>query len=169
MQKFERSVLIIAFLILIVALTIIGLALKQSAGKSPVPPAACPDFWFSSYFEPCSIKKNGCCEDGVTPANDTGSNCETAVGCNLTTYGCCADGFTAKTSSGGENCSEPGAAMCYNVHSLPSGTTPYGDCSTKDPADFLAKNGQSTLCQKQEWAKRCKVSWDGVTNVNSGC
>ena len=169
MQKFERSVLIIAFFILMVALAVTGMALKQNAGKAPMPPSACPDFWFSSYFKPCSVREFGCCDDGITPASASKSNCEGSVGCNLTEYGCCADGFTAKTSADGANCSDPGPAMCYNVHKLPSGTTVNGDCMIKDPAEFMAKNGNSTLCEKQTWAKRCSVSWDGVTNIENNC
>ena len=43
MQTFERSVLIVALLILIVTLAVMGIALKQNAGKGPSPPAQCPD------------------------------------------------------------------------------------------------------------------------------
>jgi hypothetical protein len=171
MQRFERSVLIVAMLILLVTLTIMGIALKQSAGKAPAPPSACPDFWFSSYFRPCSAGKFGCCDDGVTPANETRSNCEGAISCTLTPYGCCTDGYTAKTSSDGANCPEPGPAVCYNVHLLPKGSEEpvNGDCLMKNPDDFQAKNGKSALCEKQTWAKRCLISWDGVTNADDAC
>jgi hypothetical protein len=172
MQNFERSVLIVALLILIVTLAVMGIALKQNSGKAPSPPAACPDFWFSSYFKPCSLSPYGCCADGVTPGNATKSNCESTLACNLSEFGCCADGYTAKTSSDGANCADPGPAMCYNVHKLPQqnlDTSPMGDCKIKNPEDFAPKNGKSTLCLKQEWAKMCSVSWDGVSNVSDAC
>jgi len=172
MQNFKRSVLIVALLILIVTLAIMGIALKQNAGKNPSPAAECADFWFSSYYKPCSVSAFGCCDDGVTPANETRGNCEGAISCNMSQYGCCPDGYTTKTSADGSNCGEPGPAMCYNVHNLPQqnkDTPPMGDCKIKNPEDFNTKNGKSTLCQKQEWARRCVQSWDGVSNVADAC
>ena len=168
MQTFERSVLIVALLILIVTLIVMGVALKNNAGKNSAVATACPDFWFSSYFKPCSMSPNGCCEDGVTPANEDSSNCANAVSCGSTRHGCCNDGFTAKSSSSGANCTEPGPAMCYNVKSLPAAPVD-GDCKIKNPNDFKTQFGNTPLCNKQEWAKRCKVTWDGVTNVENDC
>ena len=168
MQTFERSVLIVALLILIVTLAVMGIALKQNAGKGPGPPADCPDFWFSSFYSPCSMSQYGCCADGVTPANSDGSNCGSAVDCNTTTLGCCADGFTAKTSSDGTNCTAPGPPKCYNVHSLPKAPV-NGDCKIKDPVEFTSQFGKSSLCRKQEWAHGCGISWDGITNVDNDC
>jgi hypothetical protein len=168
MQTFERSVLIVALLILIVTLTVMGIALKENANKNTVPPSSCPDFWFSSYFKPCSMSLYGCCDDGVTPANDDSSNCETLVDCNTTEFGCCHDGYTAKTTSEGANCSKPSDAMCYNVRNLGYGNQ-VDECSIKDPATFVGKFGKSSLCTKQEWSKSCGVSWDGVTNADNDC
>ena len=168
MQTFERSVLIVALLILIVTLAVMGIALKQNAGKGPGPAADCPDFWFSSFYQPCAMSQYGCCEDGVTPANSDGSNCGSAVDCNTTELGCCADGFTAKTSKDGANCTAPGQPMCYNVQSLPKAPV-NGECKMKNPADFKAQFGNSSLCAKQTWAKRCSISWDGVTNADNDC
>ena len=168
MQTFERSVLIVALLILIVTLAVMGIALKQNAGKGPSPPAQCPDFWFSSFYRPCSMSQYGCCDDGVTPANSEGSNCGSTVDCNTTEMGCCADGFTAKTSKDGSNCTTPGPPMCYNVQSLPKAPV-NGDCKIKNPADFQAQFGKTSLCSKQKWAKDCGIPWDGVTNADNDC
>jgi hypothetical protein len=168
MQTFERSVLIVALLILIVTLAVMGIALKQNANKGASMPAACPDFWFSSYYQPCSMSKYGCCNDGVTPANETSANCSAAVDCNTTPFKCCPDGYTAKSTSDGANCSAQGKAMCYNVKSLPK--TPLSEkCRVKNPEDFKAQFGKSSLCVKQEWAQGCNITWDGVTNVDSDC
>jgi hypothetical protein len=145
-----------------------GIALKQNAGKSNAVASACPDFWFSSYYQPCGMSEYGCCSNGVTPANEDGSNCEDAVLCDGSPHGCCPDGFTLKTSTDGANCPAPGSALCYNVKSLPKEPV-NGDCKIKDPADFKAKFGNSTLCAQQTWAKRCGVTWDGVTNVDNDC
>jgi hypothetical protein len=167
MQTFERSVLIVALLILIVTLAVMGIALKQNAGKGPGPAAECPDFWFSSFYEPCKMSQHGCCDDEVTPANADGTNCGTGD-CLLTENGCCPDGFTAKNSLDGANCPAPGPAMCYNVNGLPKPPV-NGECKIKNPADFKAQFGNTSLCSKQTWAKRCSVSWDGVTNVDNDC
>jgi hypothetical protein len=168
MQTFQRSVLIIALLLLIVTLSIMGIALKKNAGKSTAVAASCPDFWFSSYYEPCSMSKYGCCDDGVTPSNEDGKNCEKIVSCTNTPHGCCPDGYTTKTNKTGANCPTPGEPMCYNVKSLPSAPV-NGDCRIKNPKSFISESGKSLLCNKQNWAKGCKVTWDGVTNLNNDC
>lgn len=47
----------------------------------------------------CSGTRYGCCPDGVTTSNQTGSNCPSSSkpvgGCSTTQYGCCPDGVTA--------------------------------------------------------------------------
>ena len=169
MQTFERSVLIVALLILIVTLAVMGVALKQNANKGISTPAACPDFWFSSYYQPCSMSAHGCCNDGVKPANATSSNCSAAaVDCNTTKYKCCPDGYTAKTTSDGANCTAAAKPMCYNVKSLPKAPLDQ-KCRAKDPDEFRGTIGKTSLCVKQEWANACNVSWDGVTNRDSDC
>lgn len=169
MQTFERSVLIVALLILIVTLTVMGIALKQNAGKGNAVASACPDFWFSSYYQPCSMSNFGCCSNGITPANESGSNCESAVNCNSTEFGCCPDGFTTQTTSDGVNCPQQGTSMCYNVKSLPEKPVE-GTCKMMDPlTEFTVEGGNSLLCSKQKWAKKCQVSWDGVSNIDNAC
>lgn len=52
-------------------------------------------------------------------------------------------------------------SKCYNVKHLGSSDCQeYMDFSTSD------WTGSDSLCKKQTWANNCKVTWDGITNIN---
>ena len=159
MDKFEKTVMGVALVVLILALTVLGISMAKHIGTSPVA-AACPDFWYSSYYEPCSATPNGCCPDGVTAANDDKSSCN-ATPCSLTTQGCCPDGVTTMTG-GAEKC-PVAASKCYNIHNI--GTTGLKSAAFTT-GEFIGTQG---LCNKQNWAKRNKLEWDGVSNVPNAC
>jgi len=163
-DKFEKTVLIIAVVVLIVTLTIVGILLKNTTDYKALPAPSCPDFWYNSYTFPCQYTTNGCCTDGVTPKTDaSGSNC--GINCSSTTFGCCPDGYSSKVDASGTNC-PASTALCFNVHHLGDQSNP--SCQTQDfsIAPFVGSNG---LCQKQKWSQTCDVTWDGVTNINSAC
>lgn len=54
---------------------------------------------------------------------------------------------------------------CVNVKHL-------GNCNNTDSnntVDFNSQHfkGDDALCKKADWARRCKVTWNGVTNAGS--
>jgi len=54
---------------------------------------------------------------------------------------------------------------CTNTRNL-------GDPECEKEVDFKSISeyqGESGRCQKYLWAKKCKVSWDGITNVGEIC
>ena len=164
MEAFERTILIVAVVALIISLTVVGIVLSKTSNYTPLPLPSCPDFWYNTYYPPCINSQYGCCTDDKTSKVDaSGSNC--GVPCNTTQYGCCSDGFTAMIDASGSNCAAP-EAKCYNTHRL--GNTDMAGCMSQD---FTSEEytGTSGTCNKQTWAQQCGVSWDGITNVASTC
>ena len=53
---------------------------------------------------------------------------------------------------------------CENVQNL-------GTCSDENVKNFNSAewNGTNGLCNKQKWARRCDLSWDGITNNTRVC
>lgn len=156
MDTFETIVMGIALVLLIAALTVMGVSLGKHKGLAPQP-AACPDFWYSSYYTPCASTENGCCADGVTAANADGTSCS-ATPCSLSPEGCCPDGVT----NAGGTC-PVASAQCHNVDNLET-TCPSSMDFTPDM--YVGSQG---LCNKQTWAKKCGLNWDGVSNVANAC
>ena len=66
----------------------------------------------------------------------------------------CPDYWTAKDNK------------CYNPKDL--GSCAHGEGKSVDfNTDFF--KGHRGKCRKANWAKRCGVSWDGITNSNQKC
>lgn len=61
-----------------------------------------------------------------------------------------------------ESVEEGGKAICKNSKKL-------GTCG--DKMDFSGPQfvGDDGICNKSKWAKSCKLSWDGITNVSDVC
>jgi hypothetical protein len=140
---FQNTALGLAMIALITALIVIAIAM-MSTSKSPYPPMvdSCPDYWTTSnYLNPDASK------------------------CNKTDFGCCSDLATPKSDADGSNC----PIKCYNSHQL--GTVSSTCSSLPTEMDFSTDvyTGSSGLCNKQKWAAQCGITWDGVTNVSSGC
>ena len=158
-NAFEKSVIVIAFLVLMVTLIIMAMALKNPT-ESSITAAACPDFWFSSYYTPCTSTEGGCCPDGITPSTDANNHCNNIP---AAPYGMCDDGYTPKTQDG--MCAVPEANKCYNVKGL---GVNQGSCAVADFSDPMY-TGSTGVCEKQKWAEGCKVSWEGISNLPTAC
>jgi len=57
-----------------------------------------------------------------------------------------------------------GVPMCVNMQGLGSKNCQKEMDFSKFP--FIGSNGS---CNKQKWARKCGVSWDGITNANGLC
>ena len=157
-SPFERLVFVTALCVLLATLTIIAMTMiKGTSAEAAKKAAACPDYWYSSNYMPCESTQYGCCTDSKVPKRDAeGSNCGAAP-CSDTPEGCCPDGVTNMSAG----CPLP-QAMCYNTHKL-------GTCLA--PVNFSDPKYEGTvgLCEKQKFAKNCKISWEGVSNVPDTC
>ena len=141
MDNFSIYVFVVTVILLIVALTITGLILKNNKSSSAYPPIIdnCPDYWYSSYYD-----------------IDTG-NTMPSSSCKNTPFGCCPDNTTPKTDDTGTNCS---LSKCYNVKKLGNQT---------DTCYSVMDFSKYSTCQKQQWAKGCNLTWDGITNMPDTC
>ena len=159
MDRFEKIVMGIALVLLILALTVMGVSMA-SQKKVDKEPKACPDFWYSSYFTPCNMTPHKCCPDGITAANEKGTNCN-ATPCALTDDGCCPDQVTPMTKDP-TKCPKA-SSKCYNTNKIGKAGVTVMDFTTDS---FMGTQG---LCNKQNWAKTNGVNWDGVSNVPNAC
>jgi hypothetical protein len=55
---------------------------------------------------------------------------------------------------------------CYNTKHLGSCATDKNNSVNFNTPFFKGHQG---ICRKANWAKRCGVSWDGITNNNQQC
>tara|TARA_B110000305_G_scaffold61519_1_gene68253 strand:- start:303 stop:656 length:354 start_codon:yes stop_codon:yes gene_type:complete len=55
-------------------------------------------------------------------------------------------------------------AVCYNANNLGSAS-----CNKKMDFSKQAWQGSTGTCRKSQWAKKCKLTWDGITNNGSVC
>ena len=61
-------------------------------------------------------------------------------------------------------------ATCVNVKNLGTCRPGRGDRHLRMNFNVPAFTGSNELCAKYNWAKRCGVSWDGITyGVNNPC
>jgi hypothetical protein len=111
MASFQKSVLIIAVVLLIIALILFLVLMVQSSKNYPPLVANCPDYWIDL--------SGGVSSDG---------------------------------------------SACYNVKNL-------GKSQCKKQMDFTDDfwTGDNEGCNKQNWAKACDLTWDGITNNQNAC
>lgn len=141
MNSFQNYVFAITLMCLIIALTITAIVLKNQKSNESYPPKIdnCPDYWYNSYHDIDSSGKS------------------VKRKCTSSKFGCCPDNITSKTDETGTNCS---LAKCYNVQNL-------GERG--DSCNTIMDFSKFTTCEKQTWAKKCNITWDGITNVPSAC
>jgi hypothetical protein len=61
--------------------------------------------------------------------------------------------------------------ICTNRRSINSGLASPEDCRAY-PVDLFSASGTSDndiICEKNKWAKRCNIHWDGITNNSQAC
>jgi hypothetical protein len=141
MDKFVLYVIVVTVIFLIIALTITGLVLSNNKSSTSYPPIVdnCPDYWYSSYYD---------IDSENSKPSDT---------CKNTVFGCCPDNITVKADDIGTNCP---VSKCYNVQQLGAQT---------DTCFSVMDFSKFTTCQKQNWAKSCDLTWDGITNMPNTC
>lgn len=149
MDSFYLTVLSIASVILILALTYVGILLYYSERSEVFPPLqnACPDYW---YLEPTTGK------------------CRFPVQANSKNRG----NYTATVSETASNTEMIGSAAGVMTGvkdgSLSSGIlTPNTLAFDMNHAAWETNFGKrSALCNKKYWANLRGITWDGVTNTN---
>ena len=138
-MSFKESVIITAIIVVFFLMILISTILKKTTYV--VHADSCPDYWTT-----LNKKVEG-------------------AACLTSEFGCCSDYATAKTDRDGTNC----PIKCYNSHQLGkvSSTCP----SLPTEVDFGTEEykGSQGLCKKQTWAKKCDLTWDGVTNIANAC
>lgn len=109
MNSFNKSVVIIASIILITSLIILAISLSKALFNESFPPIIpdCPDYWEIEYNS--------------------------------------------------EN-----KARCINHSGVNTGNTSLEGCG--DFTNFFDRNSEQGNCEKYQWAKRCSVNWDGISN-----
>jgi len=115
--NFNRTVLLVACVLLIIGLVIIGLFSVKSIQDSAYPPiiSDCPDYWNVSY----DSNKNKICQHNSINSPQTSN----------------------------------------------TGCVDY-------PVSLFSANGTSVndiICEKNKWAKKCNIHWDGITNNSKAC
>jgi hypothetical protein len=121
--NYNKTVLVVASVLLIFGLVIIGFFITSTQKNSTYPPVIgdCPDYWDVGYD---SNKKKIC---------------------------------TNRRSINSGLASPPAAAA--------------DDCRAYPVALFSASgtSDNDIICEKNKWAKRCNIHWDGITNNSQAC
>jgi hypothetical protein len=161
----QKSILILTLIIFVAGVVFMGLSISKTSTADKRVVASCPDFWYNANYVPCRFSAFGCCADELTPKTDaSGSMCNTR--CADTPYKCCEDGYTPSNADG-SNC-QAATANCYNINQLGNyGNTEY-TCK-EQKFDIQPYIGVSGNCEKQKYANKCNVSWDGITNMPDIC
>ena len=110
-MSFQKIILWISLILLILVLLMFGFALYNKKDEDQFPPvqAECPDYW--------------------------------------------------KVQRGGD-----GVPMCLNVKGLGS-----DNCQKEMDFSKFPYIGSKGACMKQKWARKCGVTWDGITNASGLC
>lgn len=109
MNSFNRTVVIIAGILLVTLLVILAISLSKSLFNEAYPPIVpdCPDYWEVQY-----------------DSNDK--------------------------------------ARCVNHSGVNLGNTSLEDCG--DYTSYFDRHSDEGNCNRYNWAKKCSVNWDGITN-----
>ena len=140
MDKFTLYVFVVTVIFLIIALTITGIILTNNKSTTAYPPIV-----------------DNCPDYWYSSYYDVDSNITESAACKNSQFGCCPDMNTLKTDDVGTNCP---LSKCYNVQKLGNKT---------DACYPIMDFSNYTTCQKQQWAKGCNLTWDGITNMPDKC
>lgn len=176
MENFYFYACVIALIILIILLSMIGVAIAYSKGVQVYPPTykTCPDYWIEGDGTTGNASPTFCLYPNVNTARNRGNpdfinivNTRVPVASEISgsanSYGNLLSlGYKAYNSNGGEitGSIESNANKLY-VKMMGNDAlwnTVYGN----------AYAGLTTRCAKRKWAIENGISWDGITNFN-GC
>jgi len=134
--SFQKNVLMISTLILVILLVTVGILMLNSK-KQEFPPhiSPCPDYWVNSnFFQDNSNGGRG--EDAYNKV--TGSGIKSLIN---------------SIPDDEKN------SYCINMHNIGDTNCPKGINFSTD--EYKGTNGD---CKKRDWAKKCNLTWDGITN-----
>lgn len=142
MEEFQTTVLIIAFVILIISMTFLGIIMYNSRTTDTFPPRSlpCPDYW--------TIGDNKCTSTSSGARNTLKDSAAIPARTNETRSALNALYATpSNTNNAGLN--EP---IKINPNANEWGTL---------------YTGTNSFCAKKRWALTNNITWDGVTNSNA--
>lgn len=115
LNKFNKTILFSALIILIIVLIVVGIMLKKALFNTNYPPVIsdCPDYW------DVSLNNNN-------------------------------------------------QVTCKNIVKRNSGTCKNDSYPVEQFYEY-ASNKSDVICAKYKWAKKCDISWDGITNNSEAC
>lgn len=159
MDPFFMYVSIGALVLLILILTVIGVAMTQLRSLDPFPPTmnACPDYWDVS----------------ANPAY-----CGVPVNTNMNNYG-----YIVTTNGKVDTTNNQNIGMCVgntssfgcrkgntylNLDPAPSASNFQYIKLSNNPSWSTLYPGLSERCAQRSWAQTMNITWDGVSNYN-GC
>lgn len=147
MWSFYTIIVIVAVIILIIALTIVGITLakKQNNIHFPEFQTACPDFWTVSA-------DTGKC---IPNENNNSMKVTTFVNHSDVMRRFNHKGVTIEEA-------KPTAAVRGNGSTVPEKTG-----SAKVTEIDISEDNWVSVCDKSTWAKNAGILWDGVTNNNT--
>jgi hypothetical protein len=156
MDSFYLTVLSVATIILILALTYVGVLLYSTKSVSSFPPMKnpCPDYWRYDNVKGCEFPKTTASKNrgsmGVVAGKEaiiTGDSEPKFKGLSILKY----DDDIATSE----------ATATYNgaIHKRT-----FFDMNNSGWDNIYGKKGK--LCNQKHWAIANKISWDGVSNTN---
>lgn len=166
-MSFQKIVLIVAIVILILTLSVIGYMMYTTARNTTFPPLTgtqrCPDKWtFDSSDNKCT-NTNGLLNIGsfITDVScsivSAGNNCATS---NMMGYindvSGCSSGWVQGNTTNGRDVSN-----CYMLASAIVGTDVSGAWHTSHTGLPLEYTLKPSLSDNIQWAKTYGLSWDG--------
>ena len=146
----QRGIIIFFAILLIVMLIFMAIVLKHSDAEKKWPPviSECPDYWYDSYYDM-----------NVSGDSDSDSNGTSSCPANSLTRQ-----INDSSSYSNSDDGDTRVGSCYNVQDL-------GDSSCPKTMDFSDDywTGTDGLCHKWTWAKKCDITWDGITDQSNPC
>ena len=163
MDPFYKYVAIGALVLLILILTVIGVAMSKMQSTAPFPPTqnACPDYWdVSSNPQYCGAPILGAKNLGSIELDSGKTKIDETKSINI---GMCKAGTFGCTSGNGNT-----HLMSHNGTNSIYTDTKYHYVKLNNNSNWGSMfPGKSERCAQKQWASTLNVTWDGVTNYNS--